>query len=182
MPLFSWSSRIGDICASCKQIDTLSFALPLRLVSQLVPNHWTPPLHSLGASHATSQRPRSPSPLNLATTSHAVCPSVPLLHLAVVPESPSHWFSLPPSLVDFGSGRALRSSPCMPSPSKCGRVGIYLLAHFSIFFNCSNIHQALCPIRALSFSATCFFLQYNGFRLLLHKQISCSYNRDHVGV
>ena len=119
MPLFSWCSRIGGICASCKANRYALLLLSvLRLVSQPLPKHLAPPLHTplpLGrfARYPTS---RSSSSI-LATTSDAIL--VPLLQLTAVPDSPSHWFSLEHYyLVSFGFGRAHRSSPCMHVPPK----------------------------------------------------------------
>ena len=100
-----------------KQIDTLLLLSVLRLVSQPLPKHFAPPLHTplpLGrfARYPTS---RSSSSI-LATTSDGIL--FPLLQLTAVPDSPSHWFSLEHYLVSFGFGRAHRSSPCMHVPPK----------------------------------------------------------------
>ena len=122
-----------------KQIDTLLLLCVLRLVSQPLPKHFAPPLHTplpLGrfARYPTS---RSSSAI-LATTSDAIL--FPLLQLTAVPDSPSHWFSLEHYyLVGFGFGRAHRSSPMHACPSKV------VLAHFSTFPSCSNIHGSVCP-------------------------------------
>ena len=117
-----------------KQIDTLLLLCVLRLVSQPLPKHFAPPLHTplpLGrfARYPTS---RSSSAI-LATTSDAIL--FPLLQLTAVPDSPSHWFSLEHYyLVGFGFGRAHRSSPCMHVPPKW-----YLRIYTEAF-----VHQRIC--------------------------------------